>query len=537
MKDQISHSHSPKTISICIVLVVTAFVMNVQRSVDLVMDQKPSTWSINAIPYALSRMVFNQEKYTSNETVANAFFHGRNTVSNNAGIEEALNLDPANLSQNFSLWDNEDKGVIDFVSASFKVLGYKSERIIYFYYLIIFVSALAFLIANYAFVSRIVILLQFLIMLYLVQPMVAYNPQLTSLGAPRVFPVLAIIASLHCIFFALEPKRKLISMFLLAIQVAVIICVLHLRIVTYWQIIAIVSVCMGLGIRNYIFNRFNFMTLLPIVFIVFGLIGLKLYRNSIFPLAYQISGQPITRVVWHNVLSGLVFSPYLSDKFNIRIDDRSIIDAVGKYLIENDRSEEWLRLGVLEQGGREHGYPGMRWADYEKIAKEVFYEKCSIYPLQCVSAFFYYKPLSLVKNLGWAYGLRIYPADLDLFTSNFQNIGNTVKIQSIQTTQKLDSKKQRAYFWSPIAIFLMFIPFLILSVRSYDYKSIMALALFAICSCIPSIVAYPGVHTIIDTIIVFGMFAYTLLVVILQKMYIVTFSMLKNYNVQRGIKS
>ncbi len=521
----------------CIALIVFVFALNIYRSIELEMDIKPSMWSINAIPFALSKLVFNEERYTSNKLVAETFFHGRNTVSNNKGIDDALALDKSQLSENLVLWDAEDKGIIDYVSGAFYTFGFKAERIIYFYYLILFLSCSAFVMANYFFPSRLIILLQFLVLLFLVQPMVSFNPQLTSLVAPRSFPVLAIIASLHCMFFALNPNKKLLHLLLLGIQVSVVIFVIHLRIVTQWQAIAIGCACIVAGGINLLYKKkaiiFNF---LPIVFVIIGFFGLNLYRHVVFPPAYFKEGQPITRVVWHNILSGLAFSPEIASRYNLKIDDRSIIDLVGAYLLEHNRYEQWVSLGVLEAGGREEGYVAIRWAEYDNIAKEVFFATCKTFPFQCLSASLYYKPLSLIKNLGWAYGLCRLPADLELYVSTFKTIGTAVKEQAIDTTHRLDKHRQRVYLWSASALLILAIPSIILITLPYDFIAIFTVVILAICSIIPSILAYSGLHTIIDTIIVFGILIYYMTVIMLRKLICYIILVLRNHRYSISIE-
>lgn len=518
--------HKKTIVAACMVfLIFFAFMMNIQRSIKLEMDVKPSMWSINAIPYALSKLVFDQEKYISNKVVYDAFMHGRNTISNNAGIDYVLNLEKSSIGKDFILWDIEDKGIIDYVSLSFKIFGFKAERILNLFYLILFVSSLAYTAINILYPTRLIILLQFLIMLYLVQPMTSINPQLTSLVAPRALPVLSIIACLHCLFFTFTPSKKVLSILMLALQIGIIIFVTHLRIVTYWQIVAIitVSICVFFIRTLYTLNKGMFysfrksaLSLLPILLIFVYLFGLHTYRNAVFPKTYEASGHPQTRLVWHNILSGLAFEPMLAAKYNLKIDDGSIVDMVSEYLLIEHRDEELMNLNA---GGGDHIYPYMRWDSYDKLAKEVLINTCIDHPVECLKVNVYYKPLSLIKNLGWAYGVRKLPADLDVYVSNFQTNSDAVKVQAIQTSNKLDELRQRAYLWSRSAILLLIIPMFIIIMSTFDLIAVVALSLLALFSFIPSILAYPGVHTIIDTVIIVGMVLYAIIGIIIHKIY------------------
>ncbi len=503
--------------------------LGLNRAIVFGMDINPGTWAVYSIPHSMSDLVFGStKKYTSNREVRNAFTGELNTDkgSVNGAINRILRLDKAKLTDGLYLWENEDKGIIDFVSMSFSTFGFKVQSILYFYFLIIFISSLAFIISNFYSISRLAILLQFFVMIYLVLPVTSLHGQLSSLTAPRTFPVLSIIATIHCILFVFSPKNDRIHLSLVALQSLIIIFTIHLRIVSNWQLFAIViATVASLGIRH--FNKIYFKKAIlvyfaPIIFLASGLVALQMYKIIVIPIEYKKADQPLTRVVWHNMFSGFAFNPQFTERYKIKIDDRSIIDAAGNYLIKNGRENEWLGLGILDGGGREAGYPLIRWSSYDQVVKEMFFTTCREFPLQCIKTLLLYKPASLLKTLGWAYGLRHLPPDLDIFISDYKGVGDATKLQVIETTQKLDQQRLRAYLWTSEVMILLGIVFFLMFYKPYDLKVLAGIFIFSICSFIPSIVGYPGAHTVLDAIIVGGLFIYTLIGIFLHVLFHIT---------------
>lgn len=509
----------------CILFVGILFIMCINISKTFNMDTNPGTWAIYAIPHSLSKMVFKSDKkYTSIKSVRDTFTGSLNYEATKDDVNKAINatllLEIKQIDKGLYLWENEDKGIIDFISISFYIFGMKVQSILYFYFFVVFASSCMFIVANFNSPSRLTFLLLFYVMLYLIIPIASLHPQLEALTAPRIFPILSIIASLHCVLFALNPQSDRLQLMLVVIQTMIVVFVIHIRVVAYWQLSAIIiSALLGFFISNYriSLSRMNISPLYPAFFLVLWSLLLQGYKIIIFPQEYKDAYQPMTRVVWHNIFSGLAFDPSLAGRYKLKVDDISIIDALSNYLIENNRENEWINLGGLDGGGRESGYTNLKWISYELVVKEMFFARCKQFPMQCLRSSFYYKPLSTIKTLGWAYGLRKFPPDLDIFVSSYKGIGDSVKTQCIETTQKLDANKLRAYLWSPVALIVMSFSIIILLKYSYDFYSIIGMIILTTFSIIPSVVGHPGAHNVLDTAVMGGMLIYTCIGIILPK--------------------
>ena len=144
------------------------------------------------------------------------------------------------------------------------------------------------------------------------------------------------------------------------------------------------------------------------------------------------------------------------------------------------------------------------WAAYDKIVKEMVLERCTTFMSECLSSLTYYKPLSLVRNLAWLYGLRANPPDLDRFVS--PDWGDTVKTQMLDLSRSLKARNMHANLLNPIALMFVFVFAVLLTAESKRYLGIAlagAVTLFA-GSTIPSLIGYPVAFTLADAGIATG---------------------------------
>ncbi len=233
--------------------------------------------------------------------------------------------------------------------------------------------------------------------------------------------------------------------------------------------------------------------LIVLVVIIVAQLGLQGYRSWAFPVEYKRGDQILTRVFWHNIFSGFAFQPEFADRYKLRIDDVSIVDATKNYLLEKDRTSELHLLGNLETYN-------VKWSKYDKVVLEMLIDRCREYPLECASAFFYYKPISFFGNIAWVYGFKQYPPDLEVFVS--RQFGDSLKQQFIKTSNLMDDKNQRANLLNTIPM-LIIVPFLVLFLihrtdRRYVIESISTLIILFIGSLSTVVIGYPGPHTIAE---------------------------------------
>jgi hypothetical protein len=515
----------------CIILIIIAFSLTLKRAIWLGMDVNPGYWAGEAIPGAISDIVFdNKIKYTTNATVTDEYkkeLVAQSTI--NRAIEKSLNLDKTKIGKEvYILFGNDDKGILDFVTLSFRVFGFKVESILYFYFFILFVSCTMYICSFFYYPMRLFLMLTFWIMLFLVLPMIKFHGQLVSVVALRAIPVLGIIPTLHLLFLVFRARYKISDLLFMATQASIIIFTLHIRSTTYWQIAAVGMACFISIFFQLYHTRFGTKTnygyskkpllLLPFILLFVGYLGLQEYRELKISPEFEKVNLMTTRTIWHNIYTGFAFEPEFAHRYKLRIDDISIFDATEQYLKEQGREDEWVSIG-----GTSLNFTRLHWNQYDEMVKEMLFARCASYPFSCFRAIFYYKPLSLAHNLGWLYGLQHSPPDMDIDTSNY--FGDVLKQQRILATEKMDENKLRAYLWSPISILLL-MPLIFLIRFPSDNIALLCLLLLCVGSLVPSILGYPVPHTIVDTAIVVGMLVYTLIAFFVKKIY--SYTSLKN---------
>lgn len=491
------------------VVLLVLFAANVFRAHSLGMAHSPSPWVVFAIPPALSDLVFgNRHGYTSLNVVNDAFYaalqgkHDGDTV--NRAIREVMALNPHAVSSQTQLLGDEDKGIVDLVKISFRLFGYSAASPLYLYFVLLFLSALIFAI-TFSTPFFHTVLGGFLVAHYLFLPTVFYHLQLQSVLAPRFLPVLSMIACLHCLLFAMRSRFTVLELVALALQVGLIVFVIHMRIVTMWQV-AIIAVITVLAFARITYENHwrsargtlqRFIpAVIPIVFVLGGLTGLNAYRSAAYDQRYFREGQFVTRSFWHNIFSGLAFNPVLAERYQLKVDDFSIVRAVGRITVNNGHAGEWEAIG-----GNSEGLWELRWASYDRLARDAFLDLCLHRELkQCVATAIYYKPLSLLRHLAWLYGFRRDVPDVAVFVS--PELGNVMELHLESLKRSLDTNGLRFRFWDPLAI-LMVLSFAIIlyTTRQRDTvgtPDVIAGVIFVAGTTLPTLVGYPSMHTIAE---------------------------------------
>ncbi len=476
----------------CILLALMGANINRMRMIQ--MDEWPAMWTVDAIPAAISDLKYgNRDGYTSFDAVDSAFYgvmKRENYVS--PGIDRAtaaaLDLNPRTMRRETHVLGGDDKGIVDFVKLSFRLFGYRSNRIIYLYFILLFLS-----IAVFAFSFPDTLFPQvasgaFLVGHYLIMPAVFYNDQLKSVLALRFLPVLGLMATLHCLFFVMRPQCRWWRIAALAGQAALLIFVVHLRSTTTWELTLVVCCCGVAGVRLFRLRRYREIAgvCLPAMLLAAGMIFLTGYRRVAFDGRYRAGHQIVTRPFWHNILSGLAFDPFLARRYDLKIDDGTEVKAVYAYLVDRGRKGEWAAMASP-----------FNWSVYDSMARELLWSMACRYPVDVFAGIFYYHPLALGENLAWLCGFRSDVPHVDLFVS--PNIGNFMESELTELTKALDRGHFRFILWNQLALIAVagFAALLCFQRfpkgRTADWIPIGILALGSL---VPDIIGYPAPHTL-----------------------------------------
>lgn len=490
-----------------------AFFWFMRETSALGMKRSMPMWVIDAIPPALSEAVCGHTKrYTALESVHEELARaGNSEEAVNAAIARVVSRRDQPQGEHYVLLGSDDKGIVDFVRIAFRLFGYRVSSVYHLYFALLFVSTMSFAVAFRRSPHYLALAAAILVMATLISPMIAFNGQTTSILALRVFPVLSMIATLHCLLSVLDgPLNRERSLWFL-LQTLLIIFVVHIRSTALWQVQILGLVCFFVLARQVwrsseqaLVARMRQCVVLgggPLLIVVAAYCGLQAYRAQAYPEEYKRGDQIATRVMWHNVFSGLAFNPALARDLQLRIDDVSIIRATGVYLNDQHRAQDWESMGGLTKN-----YSGVRWTEYDLAVRDMFLHTCRHRPVDCFLAAAYYKPRSLVGHLAWLFGLRSLPPNLHLFTS--PDVGAVVADQVVQATKKMNHQGVRQGPWAPMPLLLMglfLIPFAHAARRGPAVVA--AVALFS-GSLVPVLVGYPATHTIAEPAISAGTLFY-----------------------------
>jgi hypothetical protein len=506
-----------------VLTIVLAFCMVWNRTVQCGMIHFPAVWAADAIPPALSEIYFGHHvRYTSLEGVSSFYEQqlqgkARDSEHINPIIEELVRRAKSGrpIDRRYRLLGGDDKGIVDFVKFSFRVFGPRVEGLTYTYFLFLAASLFLYVAAYSRSPACLILVTALLASECLIIPAIAYHQQLGSLLALRAFPLLSLVATLHCVLYCSSTGGfALRKLALCTPQLALVVFVIHVRSTAMWQLMTIfVLAALKLMIhsapwvvrsvrarRVRLPLRAGFLQgLRPAcalcVLVLVGWLGLSVYRSVAYPREYREGEQILTRVFWHNLYSGLAFSPRLARRYHLRVDDVSIIRATGRYLLESHRELTWRCIG-----GESPGYAKIRWTEYDQVVGQMYRSHMLRYPADFLLAHAYYKPVSIARHLLWLWGVRRLPPDLELFCS--PDIGDVVKEQVRALSDRLARDPWRG-LRNPLAWLLVLVSGLVLGGGDKaEVRRVFAAAAVVTCGAfMPPIIGYPSAHTVAEAFV------------------------------------
>lgn len=509
---------------ICGSFCVIAFTFSFFNALQLKMQSEVSHWVWHAVSPAFSRIALDAPRYMTSDVVYEKFMNGTivaNSYSINGSLEEFAKSKNS-LNKAFQIFPSQDdKGIVVFTEIAFRFFGFKIEGVLYLYYLALGFSGLIFAYAYRNNPFALVALAGFYISHCLMLPMIKYDGQLGGITALRCFPMLSMVALLHCILFFFQRKVSYLDLLIALIQMGLIVFIIFIRSTAIWEwcivvIMSLIYMIRGIGPNLQNLKPTKAAKRIPALYMlcvsVFLLGLLKAYINLGLPSEYYAKDQIATRVFWHNIYSGLVFNPKLVAQEDIHIDDYSIVERSKHFLLQNNREKEWQEI----IGSSKNGLPE-DWNKYDVVVKEVLIDLCKNNTSQCILTYVWYKPLSLLKNILWVYGVKQNPPNMDAFVSSHAGIGTVVQEQFLQATQLLDDRYDRGLFlfFKIAGVSLIFL----LIARNYaDAKQIYAVVgsagILTLGSTIPSIIGYPAPHTIGEVALASTLFIFCLFLVV-----------------------
>ena len=485
------------------------FVRAVDSVVETGMASEMPFWVEQAIPVVLTdRLCDGAGNYTSRAKLHTIFNDGRSSTVTlpfaeidrriHAVLETAPEINCAGKSLSMG---NDDKGIADFVRLGFFLFGPQAGSIIVLYGLLLAISIVLYLICFWHRAAYTAGLITLLMGIGSIMPFIAADTNSASLLALRAFPILSMVACLNVlvvltaiaggeVFYGIR-QRMLAACVL---QILLIVFVAHIRTTAVWQFVAISVVALPvLWIRRK-YHTPRFLTgfalacvLLPLVHAV----AYPLWQRLTYAPIYRNAeaGELHSRVFYHNIFSGFAFSPALRDRYGIRIDDWSVMQATSRYMEAEGRIEEFER--VLPPGTDAKAPRGQirNWSAYEAILREMVLKTMNEHPTGVVEAI-RWKLVWFGQYIGWVLGVRDELPPSFVFeplewkwdvAAEFERMKKMIASQSPRPTPA-----------TPVNLALLALAGLCLGNR-YGVRSLVAIPVIAAASLIPVIVGYPSV--------------------------------------------
>jgi len=534
-----NHSLNPRVISgnlkkllIGLLLTLCLFI-NIDMLHRMRLDNFISHWASAAIPVALSSMKLgNKSNYTGLIDAREIFLSTTSNSSENkavdSGITAVLGSQDKKISMSTYLLGTDDKGIVDYVKVAFFIFGYSSISLIYLYAFTLSVTSLIFYLRFSNNLGAIVTLTCFLLAHAYVIPPVTVNSQLQTVLALRFMSTLAMIPALYLMFEMFNFNRpqfskNLITFFTL-IQLIVLLFILQVRFSSIWTIVSILSFSILIFVTKIFYpivsyRCFRFKASLGIaISLVLGLLSLSQYKHYTYDPAYfEVGGA--SHVFWHSIYSGLSYHPQYSKEKQIFIDDNSVIEATGSYLKSNGRIDEWIAMG-----GESPNFSEIKYTIYDEAVKNMVYDSLVHKPSVWIGAFFYYKPLELINQIGWLLGFNN-------FEPNAQVLWEGAGADLRSTSLKMEKENKRLDLVRASSAIVLIILALITQKSRFEYPKLIALmiCIFTLSSLLPSLAGYPAPHTIFDSVISISMIFYFFIFLLIRWVIKIIFSFIEDY--------
>lgn len=368
----------------------------------------------------------------------------------NAAIQAAAAVEPpkrAYLSDRSMMsMVFDDMGYVDLVKLSFRLFGMKMEAMHYTYFVLLSVSAVAFLIAFRADVVAQTFLLGILFAYYIEIHLghFKYMPTFTNI---RHGSTLCLIPLWHLAFLVVRRRpisifrrrfpslamslpwtdwRSAILLAATAVQLPILFLAIKLRGSAIFAVLFIVALAVVLAIAPLWKQRLRTWPIAslmrntaqwPVVMLLGGLIvNNQIVNASLHPIYFTDDVIPY-HGLWHSAILGLVYSPNVLPKRTAEAFAENKFDAGAYYaVVEYLERTHFIDppADLVTQNIPSYTSPftgSLKWRLHDNIARRAFWEIVADHPLEMIPLYFYKKPravieqtifqISLAPNLLW----------------------------------------------------------------------------------------------------------------------------------------
>ena len=323
----------------------------------------------------------------------------RDPVLINAAIDKAAQFKwPFNPNEAVRGSGGDDLGLVDYVRLSFLLFGYRVQSLFFTYFLILGVSAAAFL---YTFRLR-PALLMLLVIVCVAQIMVFSSilfdrSVLGSIVDPRFLSALAIIPGLHLGCLLLDRLRPTPDNIVLAvIQSLILVFAIWIRSSAAWVVVGVAALAALVSLRAVLNNRFNPVQLWSLGLLLLVLAVHTVWASTALHPIYREKGEISRHVFWHAVFFRLQFHPGWDQKYSAaydhaRFDELPRVAAL-KYLQRHPPSDPDAVYLTPDR-------KSLKIAALETYVRKAFFEFLAADPKFVLESTLIYNPLSMATIL------------------------------------------------------------------------------------------------------------------------------------------
>jgi hypothetical protein len=387
--------------------------------VRLALHRTPSNrFRYHAIPVAVSRVYHNwPHDYTASRNVAMQFQNYRRGV---VGLLRESVDPPYPVGTGVYFWVADDRGLADYVAASFQLFGPRLRSLSKFYFVLLTSSLLLYAVGYWRLPGALVLPVAILSAWLVVIQVMRFPPDVSfrhwtwgtelclwgedaTLYESRMFDVLGLLAVAHLMILAAAPRVPRAAWVAAVPQAALLIFLYHARSSLGWQYLALFSAA-GVRVVWFLCRRCPRDAVRPLyVAALLGasLAGLHQYQRATFhPRYFEEHGR---RTFWHNALMGLHHHPTLRAELPMEMCiDKDAIDVVLKWMEAREPGLDrnlWNSQAVLNSLGNQNEFD---WPRYEAAARELYFELWRERPGQMLACHAVYKPLDVGKQFVFA---------------------------------------------------------------------------------------------------------------------------------------
>ena len=364
-------------------------------------------------------------------------------------------------------YEREDIGLIDYYKISMILFGKNIYSFTILYLTILGISVLIF-ITNFKENNLYLFLItSFLITnIFVLHILPTLGNELLVVYNRRMLSILSLVPSLHIALTIFDKKKlSLSAFFFLGIQIFLVVLVIHFRSSALYQLIFIFICCFYKYFKERLSYKFYFSYQVPItsVLSLFILFLILLKSNIYFNLDSSYAPKRTGHLFWHPIHAGLSSHPNAKEKYNIYQGDASSFEYVSKISEKKFKNNDWTSF--------------YNYNDFDKILKMRVIKIFTNDPLFFVEAYIH-KVIDYFNLIYFEIILKHYYLIFILTTSIIFIANWIVKYNSQQHLKQ-------------ITFVMLFLSF---------------------CSFIPSLMIYPLISYVIDTIIL--LFLTTIFVII-----------------------